>query len=103
MSEATLGKFDKFYGADDSTITAEKKPLVKQALKRKFYAAYDDAEGKKLDANGQLESLRRNFTNININGIIATQDEIAQLTRAQEVLKAEYQAMFGEPMNTSRD
>lgn len=95
--------FDKLYGADDQTVSAEKKPLVRKALKRKFYAAFDDAEGQKLDAMTKMDNLRRNFDNLDLNAILAQRTLIDTLTKMQDSLKEEFQITFGEQLDTSRN
>lgn len=90
--------FEELYNKTDESIKLLKKPLVKRQLKRKYSSAFDDAENKKVEAESELQDLRTNFSNLEINAILAQKRIMVQATELQELIAEDYQELFGEAL-----
>ena len=90
--------FEKFYAAAEDIKKMAKKPIEERRLKRKFEAAYDDAENQKIDAEKELEESRMNISDYDINKIVEKARLMEELDAAQELIKKEYKEMFGEDL-----
>ena len=97
------GYFDKFFGAAQEIIDMAKKPLVRSQQKRRFRAAYDDAESKLLDATAAIEKLRENVKDIDVNAILEKRKFINACNLMKDLLKEEYLLAFGKPMKVAED
>lgn len=95
-----LGVFETVYGATPDEIKAQQKGLVKNKLKRNIRSAYDSASGKRLDAIVKMDELVKNFEGFDVNVILSKQNEIENIDKTLEKIKALYLKMFNEEMRT---
>jgi len=93
--------FDELYDKADEIVKKLKKPLTKKGIKRKFSAAYDDAENNKIDAELKLQDLRSKFNDFDVNAILEQKLIIEENIALQEKLEQEYEELFGKKMPKS--
>lgn len=92
------GFFDSNYNTTEQEDKKEKMNLVRKKLKRVFNAAFDSAEGQKIDAECKLRELRKNFESMNINNILDQKEIIIRADETKKAIAVEYEEMFGEKM-----
>jgi len=100
MTTTVAGLFDELYGATKEAIQNSKKPIIKRKLQRKFKAAYDSACSQIIDAEAELDKVRRNFDDIDINNILELKDTKIAAEETKKAIAEEYQIMFNEEMQT---
>lgn len=96
MSEKSKSLFEKLYEAGEATLKAMEKPFVEKKIRRKLEAARDDAEAKKIEAEGKLLSLRKDFSNYDINKILEQKALITKCTELMVQVSGEHMELFGE-------
>jgi len=102
MSE-NLGLFDKLYAAGKEAFDKLKKPVIKNKIKRKLNAAFDDATLKIGEAELKIQNTRSDFENYNINTILEQKAIIAKAKELQVGIKEEFLELFGKEMSIEQD
>lgn len=85
------------------SIDAAKKPLVRNKVKRKLAAAYDDASAKINEAELKMQKGREDFENYNINAILEQKAIIKQAKDLQDSIRMEYTELFAKDMTFESD
>jgi flagellar motility protein MotE (MotC chaperone) len=98
-----LGIFNQWYAATEAVKNAAKKPMIRGAVSRKLYSAFDDAASKIIDAQEKLTNLRLegNFSKYEVNARLDARGAIEDLKKLQDHIKAEYKDLFGKEMKVS--
>lgn len=102
-TEKQQGLFDKLYAAAKEVFDAAKKPLVKNRIKRKLSAAYDDASNKILEAEASISKTREDFENYDVNIVLNQKKIISQCESLKELIKNEWKELFATEMKTGED
>ena len=97
------GLFETLYAAGKSVIDEIKKPQIRNKIKRKLQAAYDDAECKIGEASLKIQKTREDFENYNINLILEQKAIITSLRKLQTEIKEEYLELFAKEMRIEMD
>ena len=97
-SEATETLFDKLYNSAEEVIKSMRKPLAKNALKRKLTAARDAALDD-IDQNTKSsEDEMAKFMDADINKIIEARYNMKKRTEQIDIIQEVYIEMFGTKM-----
>lgn len=102
MSDVSTVKesiFEKFFNAPGEIFRAARKELIKDKLKRKFASAYGDAVDKELTALEKVDLAMKNFECFDVNEVLRNKLEAEKAVKSKEILKSQYQEMFGEELN----
>ena len=100
MTEKTPSLFDQLYSATEAVIDMARKPLVKNAVKRKLEKAYDDAQDRINNATEAIHTARGKFKDYDVNKVLEQQGIIEQCNKLQGLIKIEYFTLFGVEMKT---
>jgi hypothetical protein len=95
--------FDKLYSAGKQVFDELKKPVVKNKIKRKLQAAFDDASLKIGESELKIQKTRENFDGYDVNTILEQKAIITQAKGLQDQIKAEYKELFGKDMTIEVD
>lgn len=95
------GLFDELYALTKETSKMLKKPIVKRQIKRRLTAAFDDAESNKINAESELQDMRSDFENFDVNDILEKKLIIVDNTKLQSMIESEYETLFGKVMPKS--
>lgn len=98
MNEKKTGLFDQLYAAGKEAFDALKKPMIKNKVKRRLNAAFDDADLKIREAELKINKVRENFEDYNINEILQQKSVIKQAEDLKAQIKEEYLELFGKEM-----
>lgn len=102
-TESKTGLFDKLYAAAAGVYDEVKKPLVKNKIKRRLQAAYDDAESRINEGNIQIQKTREDFEKYDVNIVLNYKAGIAKSRELQNEIKDEYLELFGKQMPISEE
>jgi hypothetical protein len=97
------GLFDTLYAAAAEVWDAAKKPLIKNKIRRKISASYDDAANKILECELKIQNTRKDFEHYDINVVLAEQQTIDRLKELQARIKAEHLTLFAKELATGED
>ena len=106
MAEVTgkkIGLFDKFYAIGDDALKALKKIPAKNALKRKFHAAYDALVTKAIDTNEKISKLEENLETFTVDALINAKWELEKIVTQQRIIKEEYKEFFLKEMKVTAE
>lgn len=100
MSDSTQGQtlFERMYTATKESLDAAKKPFIERSLKRRFEAAWDDCENKKIDAQVAIQSLSESIKDYDLNGFLAKRQIVKDAVETQNAIVEHYKEMFGEDL-----
>ncbi len=98
MSEVKKGFFAENFGASSEQVEEKKKDIIGKKIARRLASAYDDAIGKKMDAEDKLIQLRFKFTDYDVNAILEQQSIMRKCDVICADIAAEYEFMMGEPL-----
>jgi hypothetical protein len=89
--------FDQYYEMSEEAAKAEEKDLVKNKLRRKFEAAYDDAKDKILSLKeNQSKMFKDNFKNFDLNSFRQASNTIEAFEDAKKEISDLHKQFFGE-------
>ena len=98
-STAPVRLFDAIVADPKNAKKTLNSKLVENAIKRKFQAAFDDAEAQKdqaqIDYNAQLADL----DGFDVNTLVDAKQTIKDAELAQDLIKETYAELFGEDLN----
>lgn len=97
------GWFEALFGATEAVINAIKKPQYKRALRRRFESAYDDLNGKIIDAENKISEFRLKFEDFKLNEVLELKRQIKSYKEAQDSIKEEYNEAFGKNLDVRDD
>lgn len=103
MAEQGPGLFDKLYSAAKATYDELKKPVVRNKIKRKLQAAFDDASLKIGEATLKIQKTRESFDEYNVNTVLEQKAIITQALSLQTQIKEEYKELFAKEMTVEMD
>ena len=101
MSEDKTKKtmFDTLYEGAEEMLKGLAKPFVKNALRRKFEAAYDQAQIKVDEAHSTLIELRKNnLKDYPLTTVLQQRQVIRDSENLMRDLEAEYADLFGKKL-----
>ncbi len=102
MSESK-SMFEKLFTMSKEDVKKSKIPLVEKKIKRQLDSAYDDAEGKILEAEEAQEVLLKDFENFDINAILTAIETINACKAVQKDISDLYKLYFGEELEGWQD
>lgn len=90
--------FSRLYDEGKDLVKKIKKPHAERALKRKFEAAYDDAQQKIEDAEAAKLKAYEDIEKFDINTVLRAVKEGDNAREAQAALKSSYKEMFDQEL-----
>ena len=90
--------FEKLFTMSDEDKQASKLPLLEKKIKRQLDSAYDDAEGKIIEAQERKEKCMKNFEEFDINAILEANQRMNACKSVQEDIKSLHKEYFGEDL-----
>lgn len=93
--------FDMIYNKSEEAMKSLKKPMVRRALKRKIRGAWDAAEIEIDELNNEKDTLLNDLTAVDLNKVIANQQNLKAYKETQDGLSELYSDLFGEEFNSS--
>jgi hypothetical protein len=100
---ATKSLFDHLYEGAGEILKGMQKPFVKNALRRKFEAAYDQTLLKVDEANARLTTLREGIKDFPLQQILEQRLIIKAAMDTQAAIEAEYKELFGKTILKRED
>lgn len=100
MSDTITRLFDEIFAATKETIQAAKKTTIERKIKRKLESAYDDAEGKIIEAEEKIDTLQRDFNSFDVNAILKEEYTIVDLKSVQEKISTLHKKLFNDTIRT---
>jgi len=91
--------FEKLFTMSDEDKATAKLPLIEKKIKRQLDSAYDDAEGKIIEAQERKENCMKNFEQFDINAILEANQRINACKTVQDDIKALHKEYFGSDLN----
>lgn len=91
--------FEKLFTMSEDEEKVAKIPLVEKKIKRQLDSAYDDAEGKIIEAQERKNKYMKDFDNFDINAILKQSQIITACKEVQEEIKALHRDYFGEDLD----
>lgn len=99
MDTEKKGAFNKYYGATEETLQAERKPIIERKIKRQFQEAVDKCINTRLQAEERIEKLRaRCAESYDVDEILSVSLDLSDAESTIAALKAEYRIMFDEDL-----
>lgn len=97
--EAPKSLFEKLFTMTEDEEKVARIPLMEKKIKRQLDSAYDDAEGKIIEAQETKNKLMKDFDNFDINAILKQ----SQIISACELVQSEIQVLHYEYFGTELD
>ncbi len=88
--------FETLFTMTDEDAKKSKLPLVEKKIKRQLSAAFDDAEGKIIEAHEMKMKCMQNIENFDINAVLTANQKIRIASDIQYEIKELYKEYFGE-------
>jgi hypothetical protein len=96
MATAVKGIIETIYDGAKEAKKALKKPLVIKSMKRKFQAAYDDAERIIDEAEIAKMDEYEKFEKVDVNVILSATANIKAANELRTNIEVEYKVLFDE-------
>ena len=93
VAKTTL--FEKLFTMSDADKKNAKLPLLEKKIKRQLDSAFDDAEGKIIEAQERKETCMKNFEQFDINSILEANQRIQACQSVQDDIRSLYKDYFG--------
>ena len=91
--------FEKLFTMSEDEEKVAKIPLVEKKIKRQLDSAYDDAEGKIIEAQERKNKYMKDFDNFDINAILKQSQIITACKEVQSEIKDLHRDYFGEDLD----
>lgn len=95
--------FDKLYGATKEVLDAAKKPFVRKKYKRLMKAYYDETASRAIDCEGRIQKQREKFDCCDMNAVVEARLQAEKAKKIMEIVKTEYNEVFGEEMKIEEE
>lgn len=90
--------FEKLFTMSDTDKKNAKLPLLEKKIKRQLDSAFDDAEGKIIEAQERKENCMKNFEQFDINSILESNQRIQACQSVQDDIRSLYKEYFGSEL-----
>lgn len=90
--------FEKMFTMTDADAKLSKLPLLEKKIKRQLDSAFDDAEGKIIEAQERKETCMKNFEQFDINSILEANQRIEACKSVQDDIRSLYKEYFSEEL-----
>jgi len=95
--------FDTIWAGCEESLKALKKPFFMAKFKREMAQARDDAGLQRIQALSDLNDLREDLEEYDINEVLAVRAKIASAEDTVRFVEEEYLELFGKPMPKVQD
>lgn len=92
--------FSRLYNDGPEALKATSETLVERNVQRRYQAAFDDAEGRIMSNNLEIQAQIAKLAACDVNVVIALRKENDDMAASQAIIADIYQELFGVALQT---